>query len=63
MPLYIKQTFQEISYNISRFWNTIEQIIQIIRLPIEVLKFIGKFLSGCVSLLQRMEAPRRPKLI
>ena len=63
LPVRIKQAFQIVSYNISQFWRTLEQIIQIVRLPIEVLKLIGKFLSNCVSFLQRLETPRRPKLI
>lgn len=63
MPSRIKKAYLAVANEIAKFWRTIEQIIQIIRLPIEILSLIGRFLSSVVTFLKRLEKPRKPKLI
>jgi hypothetical protein len=63
LPFRIKKSFIACKNGIAEFWRTIEQIIQIIRLPIEFLTTIGSLLAGLVTLLKSFEKPRRPKLM
>jgi len=63
LPSRIKRTYMLCACKITEFWRTIEKIIQIIRLPIEILGAIGRFLSSVVDVLRRLEKPRRPRII
>ena len=58
LPLRAAMTLKTLSYEMRKFWKTIEQIIQIVRLPIEILLLIGKFLSSVGNLLRRINRPR-----
>ena len=63
LPTRIKRTYLVCACEIAKFWRTIENIIQIIRLPIEILGVIGRFLSSVIDILKRIEKPRRPRII
>lgn len=57
MPIRLKTYCVGIIREIKSFWIQIEQIIQILRLPIELLGMIGRFVQGLRSFLQRLERP------
>jgi hypothetical protein len=49
------------SHEIRMFWRQIEQIIQIVRLPIEFLALIGRVIKKIASFLNRIERPKIKK--
>ena len=57
LPYRITVTIRSLSYEIRNFFKTIEQIIQILRLPIEILILIGKFFSSVGNFLRRIKRP------
>lgn len=61
-PLRIQNAIRMCAREISKFWQSIEQIIQIVKLPIEILLLIFKFIKGIGDFLHRLEKPKRPKI-
>jgi hypothetical protein len=63
VPSKVGKAYRSFSLEVRRFWIQIEQIIQIVRLPIEILSLIGRFIKSVGNFLQRLEKPRMPKVI
>jgi hypothetical protein len=63
LPSKIRDSFLNAKRQIGLFWSQIEQIIQIIRLPIEILALIGKFCKSVAHFLHGLERPKLHKLI
>lgn len=58
VPGRIKLGLQSAKKEISNFWKFIEQIIQIVRLPIEVLRTISKFAVNIAAFMSRLQKPK-----
>lgn len=58
LPFQIKQAILILKKEISKFWNTIEQIVQIVRLPIEVLRAISNLVMNLAAFLSRLQRPK-----
>ena len=58
LPGNIKGAIQNITKEISKFWKFIEQIVQIIRLPIEILKAISQFVLNIAAFMSRLQRPK-----
>jgi hypothetical protein len=58
IPVRAKRSFLIFSNQIRTFWLQIEQIIQIVRLPIEILGMIGRFIKTVALFLKRLEKPK-----
>jgi hypothetical protein len=61
LPIRIKNVLSMCTHEIRMFWRQIEQIIQIIRLPIEFLALIGRVIKKIASFLSRIEKPKIKK--
>jgi hypothetical protein len=57
LPYRITVTIRSLSREMKKFFKTIEQIIQILRLPLEILILIGKFLTSVTNFLRRIKRP------
>ncbi len=57
LPSQIKLSIQKVKNEISKLWTVIEQIIQIVRLPIEILAAINRTILTIATFLQRLERP------
>lgn len=58
LPSQIRDSFLKVKRQIRLFWSQIEQIVQIIRLPIEILALIGKFCKSVGHFLHGFERPK-----
>ena len=56
-PLQLKSAIGSVICQFKSFWRQIEQIIQIIRLPIELLSMIGRFFKGIRDFSKKIERP------
>jgi hypothetical protein len=63
LPKRIKTTYHICVKEIRSFRQTIEQIIQILRLPLAILGLIHKFVVSIILFLNRIKAPRIPKIV
>ena len=63
VPLRMRNAFRLCIYEISNFWRSVEQIIQIIKLPIEILAVLFKFIKSVGDFLHRIEKPKKPRLL
>lgn len=63
MPIRIRDSFKKCTNEIKKFWHQMEQIIQIAKLPIEILSLISRFIRSIVYFLQRLEKPKMPRMI
>jgi hypothetical protein len=61
-PTKIRNVYRVCAREISTFWRSIEQIIQIVKLPIEILSLIFRFFKGVGDFLHRLEKPKKPKI-
>ena len=57
-PRLIRNALSACSQQIRQFWQQIEQIIQIVKLPLEILSLIFGFIKGVGTFMRRIEAPR-----
>jgi hypothetical protein len=57
LPYRITVTIRSLSREMKKFFKTIEQIIQILRLPLEILILIGKFFTSVTNFLRRIKRP------
>lgn len=57
-PMKMKQALGEGTAQIRSFWRQIEQIIQIAKLPLEILTLLFSFIKGIGAFLRRIEKPR-----
>lgn len=57
-PGKIRSALMACSQQIRQFWLQIEQIIQIVKLPLEILSLIFSFIKGVGTFMRRIEAPR-----
>lgn len=62
LPVRIKTSFSKCKNEVRNFWLQIEQIFLILRLPIEFLSLIGRFLAHLISWLSTIEKPKVPKI-
>ena len=62
LPVRIKLSICKCRNEIRNFWLQIEQIFLILRLPIEFLSLIGRFLHNLISFLSSIEKPKVPKI-
>ncbi|RMZ95304.1 hypothetical protein BpHYR1_021784 [Brachionus plicatilis] len=62
LPVQIKNSISKCRDEIRNFWLQIEQIFLILRLPIELLSLVGRFLQNLISLISSIEKPKMPKL-
>lgn len=58
IPVRLKTGVQNAKRELANFWKFIEQIIQIVRLPIEILKFISNFVIYIAAFLNRLQRPK-----
>ena len=58
VPARIRYTYLKCKREIASFWLQIEQLIQIVRMPIEFLLMLGNFLRNVVNFLDRVERPK-----
>lgn len=58
MPVRFRNTLLGCANELKSFWLQIEQIIQIVRLPIEFLSLIGRFVKSVANFLHRLEKPK-----
>jgi hypothetical protein len=57
LPQKLRASIRNCLQGVGEFWLQIEQIIQIAKLPIELLYVIGKFLGGLKAFLEQIERP------
>lgn len=62
-PVKIGHGYRMLANEIKNFWRSIEQIIQIVRLPIEILSLIGRLLKGIFDFLNSIEKPKKPRIM
>ena len=58
VPGRIKLGLQTVKKEVANFWKFIEQIIQIVRLPIEVLRTISRLAVNMAAFLNRLQKPK-----
>lgn len=62
LPVRIKLSISKCRNEIRNFWLQIEQIFLILRLPIEFLLLIGRFLNNLMIFLSTIQKPKVPKI-
>jgi hypothetical protein len=63
LPLHLNNYIKQISVEIRNLRRTIEQVILIARLPIELLRLLGNFFFSLHCFLKGISKPRRPRFI
>ena len=62
LPVTLRDNYVRIRVGLGRFRIQMEQLVQIIRLPIEILSLIFRLLGSIVNFLQGLQKPKIPKL-